>query len=106
MGAQPKNYIRLGKLNAKKKRPLKVVMENKYEKENVMLNLRQLKGTQIEFGKISVTEDHTIEERQEIKSWVEKAQAKNQDEDDNSKTIWRVRGSPKNSLRLVKLTRQ
>ena len=76
-GGGLKNYIRLGNPNAKKKRPLKVVMENKYEKGKVMLNLRQLKGTEIEFGKISVTEDHTIEERQEIKSWVEKAHAKN-----------------------------
>ena len=27
----------------------------------------------MEFGKISVTEDHTIEERREIKTWVEKS---------------------------------
>ena len=55
---------------------LKVLMENKHEKDKVMSNLRQLKGTEMEFGKISVTEDHTIEERQEIKTWVEKAKAK------------------------------
>ena len=60
----------------------------------------------IEFMKISVTEDHTIEERQEIKSWVEKSQTKNQEEGDNSRTIWRVRGSPKYGLRLGKFTRQ
>ena len=42
-------------------------MENKYEKEKVMLNLRQLNGTEIEFGKIGVTENYTIEERHEIK---------------------------------------
>ena len=40
-------------------------MENKHEKDKVMSNLRQLKGTEMEFGKISVTEDHTIEERQD-----------------------------------------
>ena len=43
----------------------------------------------MEFGKISVTEDHTIEERQEIKTWVEKAKAKNQ-EGDNPETISRL----------------
>ena len=80
-------------------------MENKHEKDKVMSNLRQLKGTEMEFGKISVTEDHTIEERQEIKTWVEKAKAKHQ-EGDNPETIWRVRGSPKHGLRLVKFTKQ
>ena len=75
VGAQPTHYIRLGKPNAKKKRPLKVLMENKHEKDKVS-NLRQLKGTEMEFGKIRVTEDHTIEERQEIKTWVEKAKRK------------------------------
>ena len=33
-------------------------MENKYEKEKVMLNLRQLKGTEIEFGRISYRRSH------------------------------------------------
>ena len=36
------SYIRLGKPNAKKKRPLKVLMENKHEKDKIMSNLRQL----------------------------------------------------------------
>ena len=96
VGAQPTHYIRLGKPNAKKKRPLKVLMENKHEKDKVMSNLRQLKGTEMEFGEISVTEDHTIEERQEIKTWVEKAKAKNQ-EGDNPETITRL-----TSTRLAK----
>ena len=105
VGAQPTRYIRLGKPIAKKERPLKVLMENKHEKDKVMSNLRQLKDTEMEFGKISVTEDHTIEERQEIKTWVEKAKAKNQ-EGEHPETIWRVRGSPKHGLRLVKFTKQ
>ena len=49
VGAQPKNYIRLGKPNAKKKRPLKVVMENKYEerKSNVKFKTTKRHGNRI-----------------------------------------------------------
>ena len=35
-GAQPTHNIRLGKHIAKKKRPLKVLMKNKHEKDKVM----------------------------------------------------------------------
>ena len=43
VGAQPTHYIRLGKPNVKKKRPLKVLIENKHEKDKVMSNIKAIK---------------------------------------------------------------
>ena len=63
-----------------------------------MQNLKQLKGKEDDFGKISVTEDYTKSERDEIKSYVEKA--KRMSAEDPTKT-YKVRGDPKNGLRMV-----
>ena len=101
---KPDSIIRLGKPDLQKNRPIKIRMKNESEKENVMSRLPNLKNAEERFKRISVTEDYTMEERNEIRKWVEKAKEKNQDE--SSKIIWKARGTPKNGMRLVKFTKR
>ena len=68
--SEPESFTRLGKPNERKKRTLKVVMKIKREKEDVLANLKLLKGTVEEFGKVSVTDDYNSHGREQIKSWV------------------------------------
>ena len=96
------SITRLGQPNEKKKRPIKIVMSTNEEKDNVMANLRQLKGTESEFGKISITNDHTKTERDQIREMSEKAKEKSKDDKEH---IYKVRGDPKNGLRLVPFPR-
>ena len=72
----PENFTRLGNLNEKPRRSIKVEMKTATDKDNVLSNLRKLKGSQEEFGKISITKDYTKSERDEIRSMSEKAKAK------------------------------
>ena len=69
------------------------------EVETVMANLLHLKGSSNEFGKISVTEDYT----EIIKRYVGEAKEKTV-EDPNY--IYKIRGTPKNGLRLAKFARK
>ena len=57
-----------------------------------MTSLRHLKGTEETFGKISVTDDFTVTERQKIKDFAEKA--REQSKQDISR-VFKVRGDPK-----------
>ena len=61
-------------------------------------NLKLLKGTVEGFGKISVTDDYTSHEREQIKSWVKIAAKKSEEDSDK---VYKVRGDEKNGLRLV-----
>ena len=63
-----------------------------------MGNLEELKSTDDRFGKICVTDDYTNAEREEIKLWVQKAKEKSAVDPDK---IYKVRGDPKNGLRLI-----
>ena len=83
-------------------RPLKIVMKSVDDKSKIMSNLRHLKGTEEEFGKLSVKDDYTNHEREEIKAWVQKAKAKSENDPDR---VYKVRGDPKNGLRLVSFAR-
>ena len=98
VSAKPLNVIRLGKRNDAEKRPIKVVMNNKSDKQKVMTNLRRLKGTESEFGYISITDDYTANEREQIRKF--SAMAKDKTEKSTSST-YKVRGNPKNGLRIV-----
>ena len=62
---------------------------------------KRLKGTENELGKISITGDYTNSERDLIKIWVKKAAEKSAQD---SNYVYRVRGNPKNGLRLVSFT--
>ena len=100
----PKAYKRLGKQTENRIRPLKLEMETAFEKDKVMLSLNKLKDkTYEQLRKISVTDDYTLAERAEIKRWADNARNKNQEEGKDCNFVWRVRGSPKNGLRLVKI---
>ena len=73
------------------------------ERELMMSSLGKLKVAPEKFKNISITEDYTIEERQVIKNKVEEAKTKIEAEDGGNH-IWKVRGSPKNGLLLIKFT--
>ena len=98
ISVKPKAILRLGNPKTAN-RPIKLVMDNEQEKDNIMGNLRKYK-------KLRITDDLTREKREEIKNWVNKAKAKNTEEGESSRHVWRVRGSPKNGLRLVKVARR
>ena len=103
--AKPLNFYRLGKPETDKIRPLKLEMASSTERNFVMKNLKLLKGTEKELGKLSVKEDYTKNERVQIKKFVDTAKAKNAEENDPSH-YWVVRGTPKNGISLVKLARR
>ena len=100
---RPKHVSRLGKTNEKKLRPVKLVMDSSADKESVMSRLGNLKNADIIYRSLSVRDDYTIEERELIKDYVKKADDKNKEENTQQ---WKVRGTPKNGLRLVKITKQ
>ena len=62
-----KSVSRLGNSTDSKKRHMKVVIRMKEDKQNVMKNLGRLRGTIDYFGKISVTEDYTQSEREQLR---------------------------------------
>ena len=97
----PKQVVRLGKASADKKRPLKVIMANAEDKNKIMSKLNKLKDADQSLRTISVRDDYTIEERELIKTFVEEAKRKNESQ---NTTTWKVRGTPKNGLRLVQIT--
>ena len=102
---KPESIVRLGKTNdSKKSRPLKVRFQTEEEKERVMSHLSNLKNAEHRFSRISITHDYTIEERQEIKRYVEEAKHKNSIEKENF--FWRVRGSPKTGLELKRVPKK
>ena len=86
----PKQIIRLGKPNDDKRRPLKLVMNSSEDKDSIMSRLVILKNAI--YRKLSVRDDYTIEEREQIKSWIRKAAEKNKEENTQS---WKVKGTPK-----------
>ena len=65
--------------------------------------LPNLKNSEDMFRRISVTDDHTIEERQEIRRLVDESKEKNRNE---TNAVWKVRGDKKKSWRLVKFTKR
>ena len=103
IGIGAHRFTRLGKPIESKQRTLRITMKTKQDKDSVMANLKRLRGTEEEFGKISVTEDYTSVERDLIRSWVKDAEVKSLNDPEK---IYRVRGDPKNGLRLVFFTRQ
>ena len=102
MRTQPKSITRLGAPNDRKMRPLKIEMKTVKEQDEVMGNLRKLKGTEFQFGKISITHDYTTKERDVIISFDERAKEKSRDDPEY---VYKVRGDPKNGLTLTKVAR-
>ena len=79
-------FLRLGKKTDSKPRNLKIVMKTTKEVESIMSNLMRLKGTQEEFGRISITEDYTQNEREEIKSTSPRLGKKTEEDPNNIHT--------------------
>ena len=63
---KPNFITRLGVKSKEKNRPIKIVLKSKSDKDSVMKNLGRLKGTEDFFGKISVKDDYTTQERDNI----------------------------------------
>ena len=101
--ATPESVIRVGVSNESKSRPLKVTMKTKADKQKIMSRLYRLKGTEEDFGKISITEDYTKTERDLIKSWNTDAKKKSAEDD---KYDFKIRGDPKNGLRLIRVKKR
>ena len=76
-------------------------MLNSDNKEKVMSNLNKLKNANENLRCISVRDDYTLEERKLIKSFYDDAKRRNENE---NVTHWKVRGTPKNGLKVVKVT--
>ena len=96
-------YItRLGISNGTKPRPIRLKFKTLSDKEMIMSSVPKLKTACCErFKMISVTEDYTFNERQAIKQKVVEAKQKTDAEGDG-KYIWKVRGTSKNGLRLIR----
>ena len=99
-GHIPESVTRLGESQPQRTRPLKLEMKSKIEKDNVMSKLSNLKNAVEHIKKIHITDDYTLQERREIQNWVRKAKERNQNE--GKECIWKVRGTPKDGMRLVK----
>ena len=97
VAAKPDSVTRLGRRNDTKSRPIKVKMKNQNDKDLIMCNLRKLKLGSEKFQKVSVTDDYTVKEREEIRKKVVEAKRKTETEG-NGKYIFKVRGTPKNGL--------
>ena len=80
-------------------------MANSTDRDLVMNNLKLLKGIEEELGKLCAKEDYTMNEREQIKNFVDIAKERNTKDKDSSH-YWVVRGTPKNGISLVKLTRR
>ena len=101
--ATPVSIVRLGNRTESKRRSIKIRMGTLNERELMMSSLGKLKVAPEKFEIISITKDYTIVERWVIKNKFEKAKNKTEAEGGGN-NIWKVRGSPKNGLLLIKFT--
>ena len=62
---------------------------------------KNLRDADTVYHSLSIRDDYTIKERELISRYAEEAKQKNIAEDT---TEWKVRGTPKNRLRLVRIT--
>ena len=85
--------------------PIRIVMKSAGKKAELMSHLWKLRYGENAFKKIRVTEDHTWEERQEIRRWVTMANDRNRNEEHKGNTNfkWKVRGTPRCGMRIVQI---
>ena len=103
-----KAMFRLGKRSATEevsKRPLKIILRSEEDKDRIMASLKKLKDKE-EYKGVSVKDDYTIQDRNLIKQWVEKANSANAQEPTESNYVWRVRGTPKNGMILKRFLKR
>ena len=103
VSVQPIDIIRIGKANPGKHRPIKLTMNCAIDKKIIMDNLKKLKDADDVYRCLSIRDDYTLKERELINKYVEEAKQKNETE---NTTEWKVRGTPKNGLRVMRITRR
>ena len=70
-----------------------------------MASLKNLKDKE-KYKRVSITDDHTIKERNIVQEFVKKAKAANANENPDSSFEWKVRGSPKNGMSIKRLRKR
>ena len=103
MDTLPSIAHRLGRKKEHQARPIKIVMESRSHKAEFMSKLSNLKYAGPVYNKARVTDDHSWEERQEIRRWVKMAKEKNEKDGEMTNYLWKVRGTPKSGLRIVQI---
>ena len=98
----PSLMYRLGPKKNGKIRPLMLRMKSKEEKDDFMSNLWMLKKVKTRFKGMSITHDYSLDERNMIKKYVEEAKRRSE----ANEHTWKVRGTPRGGLWLVKITNQ
>ena len=98
----PLSICRLGSKKVDKIRPILLRMESSQQKEELMSKLWMLKN--LKQKNLSITNDYTLNERHIIKKYVEEANARNTN--GTKDYIWKVRGTPKEGMRLIKIAKQ
>lgn len=99
----PTSISRLGAPKEDGNRPIKLVMKTKEDKDKVMSNLGRLKNTERYFGKISLKDDYTASEREQIRLLTVEASKKRAEKPERD---FRVRGDAKNGWRIVSFPRK
>ena len=100
----PKNITRIGKEDNGRPQPLKITLENIEHKNQIMSRLSNLKNAENKYRSTSVRDDYTYEERQLVKKFNEQARSMNTEENPTNFS-YKVRGDPKNGLRIVRVTK-
>jgi len=100
----PLTHHRIGIPKKDKHRPIKVSFQKESDKVWVMKNLYKLKDVPY-IPRFSITEDFTSRERKKIKELHEEAKQRNSLNTDQT-FVWRVRGNPRTSLRLAKISQK
>ena len=59
--------MRLGKPDPNRTRPINLKLKTENEKDSIISRLSNLKNAEDRLKRINITEDYTVEERQEIK---------------------------------------
>lgn len=96
-----KRVTRLGSPSQEKKRPLLVCLSNEREKSTLFGNLCLLKGIE-KYRAVSITEDLTPDERNQLKKLSNQAKERNANNNSENEK-WRVRGNSKNGFFLIKI---
>ena len=106
---EPKSFARIGKSSERtpdnqasvQRRPIVLNLKSESDKNKIFDNLSKLKGNEV-YARISITEDYTIHERKLVQEMKEQVKAKNITEPDDSGFIWKLRGTPKNGLQILR----
>ena len=96
--------FRLGAKITGKIRPIMIRMKKISDKQEFMSKLWMLKNIRTKFKKLSITQDYTQDERKIIKSYVEEAKKRNMSDTIGYK--WKVRGTPRQGMSLIKIAKQ